>query len=133
MARVKSRTAIAFIGVLLTRVKMHRSAHQIFLFGPKGAPLHVARHPVPPAELALLDDALGLFAALEPERPRPFVADDPQGRFTMAALDDQHDVFVMIIENGANAATAQERATAIRGDLQRHTGTLRESFELDRR
>jgi hypothetical protein len=130
---VKSRTAIAFIAVLLTRMRMQRGVHQIFLFGPKGVPLHVARHPIPPNELALLDDGLALLAALEPSMPRPFLADDPQGRFRMAALDEQHDVFVMVMDTSADTAAAEERAAAIRGDLARHVGTLRESFVLDRR
>ena len=130
---VKSRTAIAFIAVLLTRVKMQRGVHQIFLFGPKGAPLHVARHPIPASETALLEEALALFDALEPERPRPFFADDPQGRFRMAALDDKHDVLVMIMDTSSDTTAAEERARAIRADLARHVGTLRESFALDRR
>jgi hypothetical protein len=117
-----------FLALLLTRARLNHGGAQIFFCGPKGEPLHVARRPIHPAELELLGEALGLLPELERAQPRPLRASDPGGRFTLAALDEEHDMFVMIFEKPAEAEAREARALAIRKEIEPHTARLRKIF-----
>jgi hypothetical protein len=118
----------AFLAMLLMRTRLQHGSDQIFLFGPKGEPLHVARKPINPDQLALLDEALALLPALEQQASRPLRMSDPGERFTLAALDDEHEMFLMVFEISATAEVREARALGIHRDLARHAEKLREIF-----
>ena len=120
-----------FVAMLLTRTRLQHGSEQIFLFGPRGEPLHVARKPIKPAELELLEEALALLQDQAPALPRPLRVSDPTGRFTLAALDQEHEMFLMIFEKPVPAETREARATAIRGAIAPHTERLRQIFRGD--
>jgi hypothetical protein len=118
----------AFVAMLLMRAKIQHGGDQIFFFGPKGDPLHVARKPIRPSELTLFDEALALLPGLEETEPRPLRKSDPEGRFTLAALDEAHEIFLMIFDATPQAEAREKRATAIHKDLARHADKLRDVF-----
>lgn len=117
-----------FLALLLTRARLNHGGAQIFIFGPKGEPLHVARRPIAPAELELLDEVVALLPELAQAQPRPLRASDPGGRFTLAAIDEEHEMFLMIFEKPAEAEAREARALAIRKEIEPHTERLRKIF-----
>lgn len=103
--------------VLRDVLKRH-AAEQVFLFGPSGDPFWCARKPVKRDELFLLEKALGLIEAVEATKPKPFIDHDSGGRFSVAALGDDSDLFVVSINPMPDRQVAEARVVELRDDLR---------------
>ena len=108
----------AFLTGLLHRLLSRHGGSQVFLFGAEGDPFWAARTPLDPSELTLLREALDLIEALEENRPKPFVGHDPGRRFTVAALDSQEDLYVVVFADGPDREAAEARVVAMRNELR---------------
>jgi hypothetical protein len=103
--------------VLRDVLKRH-AATQLFLFGPSGEPFWCARKPVKNDDLFLLEKALGLIEAVEATKPKPFIDHDSAGRFSVAALGDDSDLYVVCINPMPDRQVAETRVVELRDDLR---------------
>jgi hypothetical protein len=112
----------ASIDALVTRVlhEMLRrhSAEQVFLFGPSGDPFWCAKKPIRRDELMLLEQALGLIQAVEASKPKPFIDHDGGGRFSVAALGEDSDLYVVCVNPLPDRQVAEARVIELRDDLR---------------
>ena len=125
---------------LLRRLLAKYGGRQLFLFGPQGEPFWAARVPIEPDEFTLFKGALRVIEQLEATRPRPFFAVDPRNRFIVAALDEAHDLYFIVLlaehepEPEPEAAVLsqpvptraiEERVALLREELLGHLAPLR--------
>jgi hypothetical protein len=115
----------AFLTGLCHRILGRHGGTQIFLFGAKGEPFWAARVPVKQEELFLLSDALDLLEATEAHRPKPFLARDSLKGFTVAALDEQQDLYIVLFDEGPSRPAAEARVTAVLKELAPYVEPLR--------
>ena len=106
---------------------------QLFLFGADGEPFWPARTPVRPDEITLLDDALATIARLEATRAKPFAARSPDGRYTVAALAADCDLYIVVLDNAPTGDDAAARVTLIREAVLPAVERLRVGTALERR
>jgi hypothetical protein len=88
-------------------------ADQIFLFAADGHPFWVARDPITPGELGVFKSALDLLAKLETTHEKPFAGRAPDGSYAVAALADDSDLFIVLIERDGMLC-AEERVAVVR-------------------
>ncbi|MHB1847146.1 MAG: hypothetical protein ACYCWW_20165 [Deltaproteobacteria bacterium] len=119
----------AFISAVLTRVLSHVGVEQLFLFGPEGDPFWAARIPLQHADLRLLLAALDLLESTEAEHEKPFVASDPNGRFTVAAFDANEDIYVVLVNDQATGLPAEARVSLAREAIRPHVSEIRERLK----
>ena len=110
--------------VLRDVLKRH-TAEQLFLFGPSGEPFWCARKPIRRDELFLLEQALGLIQAVEATKPKPFIDHDSAGRFSVAALGDDSDLYVVCVNPTPDRQVAEARVVELRDDLRPRVRDLR--------
>ena len=103
--------------VLRDVLKRH-AAEQLFLFGPSGDPFWCARKPIRGNELFYLEQALGLIQAVEATKPKPFIDHDSAGRFSVAALGDDSDLYVVCVNPTPDRQAAEARVVELRDDLR---------------
>ena len=126
------------LDALLRRLLAKYGGRQLFLFGPEGEPFRAARVPIEPDDFELFKGALCVIEELEATRPRPFFSVDARNRFIVAALDERHDLyFVVLLGDGEpepHAAvlrpplptrTVEERVALLREELIPHLAPLR--------
>ena len=106
-------TASLFLGGILAR----HPVSQAFVFHGDGEPFWAARVPPTRDELAALNEAITFIDRLEGSRPTPFIGHDPSWRFTVAALEDDSNLYIVCIGLGADPLAAEERVAIIRAEL----------------
>ncbi len=102
--------------VLHTLLARHRAV-QVFLFGPSGSPFWCARSPLTSEDMHILEIALDLIERLEADKPKPFIGHDAAGRFSVAALGRDSDLFVVCVNHGLDRAAAEARVALVRDEL----------------
>ncbi len=115
----------AFVSRVLHHLLSRHTAEQVYLFGPAGEPFWCARTPLTPADLRLLEDALGLIGSLENARPKPFIGHDAAGRFSVAALATDSDLYVVCVNHGPDRLAAEARVALMRDELEPQVQHLR--------
>jgi len=115
----------ALVSRVLRDVLKRRSARQVFLFGAAGEPFWCAEHPIRPDDLMLLEHALGLIQTVEAYRPKPFIDHDPRGLFTIAALGEDSDLYVVVMNSLPDRIAAEARVDLVRADLNGELRALR--------
>jgi len=102
--------------VLNTMLARHR-CQQLFLFGPAGDPFWCARTPLTNQDVNLLTAGLNLIEKTEDSRPKPFVGHDPLGRFAVAAIGGDSDLYFIVVNHVPDRAAAEATVPLIRGEL----------------
>ena len=64
------------------------------------------------------EQALGLIQAVEATNPKPFIDHDNGGRFSVAALGDDSDLYVVCINPMPDRQVAEARVVELRDDLR---------------
>lgn len=118
----------AFVTGLCHRILARHGGTQIFLFGPQGEPFWAARVPVQQEELLRLSEALDLIEATEALRPKPFLARDSLKGFTIAALDDRHDLYIVLFDEGPSRPAAEARIAAVLQEMAPHAEPIRRAW-----
>lgn len=106
-----------FITKLLHRLMSRYGGTQIFLFGPEGEPFWPARVPITQDELHLFAKALDFIERVEAELPKPFVAVDPEGRYTIALVGADFDLYVVVFVDEPDRLAAEARVYRIRDEM----------------
>lgn len=120
----------AFLAGLAHRVLSRYGGTQIFIFGPRGEPFWAARVPVRQEELLLLSNALDLIEATESLRPKPFLARDSLKGFTVAALDERHDLYIVLFDEGRTGPVVEARVAEAVHEVSLHLDPLRRAWRL---
>lgn len=120
----------AFVVGLLHRLIGRHRYTQIYLFGPAGEPFWAAQMPLDEAELPLLSEALDLIESAEAAHEKPFIAHDRQGRFVVAAIDGNEDLYVVLVTpdreaDVKHAWVSRERIEDVRKEIAPHVAALR--------
>ena len=106
------------VGLALRAVLSAYRAEQLFLFGPDGNPFWAARTPVQPQELTILERALDLIAAVEGKRAKPFVARSSDAAFSIAALGEDSNLYLVVLASDSHGAPAEGRVALMRDKLR---------------
>ena len=101
-------------------------ARQIFVFGAEGVPFWSARNPVAPNDLLQLGHALTLIESMEDARPKPFFAHSPDHDLCVAALDNEEDLYVVVLAIDPDPAHAEARLRRVIDYLAPHASSFRE-------
>jgi hypothetical protein len=123
-SRGEAAEALASLGDAL--VAAHPDC-QVFIFGPEGDPFWTARDPVR-SELQDLDRALARIEELEASWPRPFSYADPVAGFVVGALDEEHDLYFVVLQHGLEPQAAEARVVAVRALCQPRLVAVREEL-----
>ncbi len=108
----------ALVARVLREVLKRHTAEQVFLFGPSGDPFWCARKPIRRDEMSILEQALSLIDAVEASRPKPFIDHDSSGRFSVAALGQDSDLYVVCVNPSPDRQVAEARVVDLRDDLR---------------
>jgi hypothetical protein len=115
----------AIVDTLLRRLLARTGSRQVFLFGPEGEPFMAARLPIERAELAQLNHALDLLERMEEaHRPKPFLASDAEHGLLVAALDEQEDLYVVMLETDPEPEPVEARAAILRQEVDASVAAL---------
>jgi len=102
---------------LLARIMQRHGVDQAFLFSGGGEHFYAGRHPVLEAELALLQAAFDLLETLDRTKVKPFVAHDPKRRFSVAAMSETSDFYLVCLNLGPDPDAAKQRILAFKDDV----------------
>lgn len=91
---------------ILRRLMTRDGVMQAFVFASEGDPFWAGRRPITPTETTLLDVAVTLLAYAEKTLTKPFVAHDEQHRFSAAALEEDTDLYLVLL-HGPSAEEAR--------------------------
>lgn len=125
MASTNHESIDLFVGRVLHTLLGRHGALQVFLFGPAGEPFWCARKPLSREDMNILQHALDLIGRLEAEKPKPFICHDAGGRFSVAALGRDSDLFVVCVNFTPDRAAAEARVALVRDDLLHRVEHLR--------
>ncbi|MGC4113666.1 MAG: response regulator [Myxococcales bacterium] len=114
-----------FVSRVLHTLLGRHGALQVFLFGPSGSPFWCARSPLISEDMGILQRALDLIEKLEADKPKPFIGHDAAGRFSVAALGGDSDLFVVCVNHGLDRAAAKARVALVRHDLLPNVASIR--------
>lgn len=94
---------------ILRRLMERDGVRQAFVFNSEGDPFWAGRRPITADENRLLDAAVTLLAEGEKTLTKPFVAHDEQHRFSAAALEEDADLYLVLL-HGPTAVEARMAA-----------------------
>lgn len=115
-----------FVASVLQQVLARHGGQQILLFGPEAEPFWCAHQPITGTQLALLRSALDLIEEkAEAGTDKPFVASDSAGRFRIAALGSDSDLYVVCIDDDAERPPSEASVGAIRDEVAGELAHLR--------
>lgn len=97
----------AALDVCIERLSRQHPRAQLFIFKAAGEPFW-ARFAPTPAELALLESALGSIERALESQPAPLTGQDAGGRFSFLVVDAEATWFAVVF-GGAAAAPAEAR------------------------
>jgi hypothetical protein len=127
---VTNKQAIdAFVTRILNTILARHGGQQVFLFGPAGEPFWCARHPFPHSDLGILSEAVDLIERKAANSPKPFLGHDSAGRFTVAALGGDSDLYLVAVNEGPDRIAAEARVAKIRSDLVDKVASVRNAAE----
>ena len=102
---------------ILQRLMTREGVRQAFVFNSEGDPFWVGRRPLLPDELELLDQATTMLEDAEKNLPKPFVAHDETHRFSVAALEQDTDLYLVLLHgpaaNEARLALVRQEAAEL--------------------
>jgi hypothetical protein len=104
---------------VLRRLVLREGVRQAFVFNSEGDPFWAGKRPITPEEAELLEVAAALIVDAEKTLEKPFLALDEQHRFSAAALEEDTDLYLVLLHGpAANEARLQaarvEAAQALR-------------------
>jgi hypothetical protein len=111
----------AVVARVLHAVLARYKADQIFLFAPEGEPFWVAREPITKGELDIFKRALDWLAKLETTHEKPFAARAADGAYSVAALANDSDLFIVLIDRDSDLCATDRVALvrdAVRPDVE---------------
>ncbi|HCF57015.1 MAG TPA: hypothetical protein DFS52_03335 [Myxococcales bacterium] len=108
----------ALVERVLRDVLKRQAAEQLFLFGPSGEPFWCARKPIHRDEMFVLEQALALIQAVETTKPKPFIDHDSAGRYSVAALGGDSDLYVVCVNPLPDRQAAEARVVHLRDVLR---------------